>query len=559
MVKIETRDLGMHRNLLLQTIKRQAGTLDKANLEGIMNSIEAGATKVKIELVEDGETAFLSIIDNGQGIDTKENMIKYFETFGTPHDESENVIWKQFRMGRGQMFAFGKNVWRTSTFKMEVDIDNKDLTYKLTEGLEDYKGCQIEIDLYKNPIGRFPYYKMESYKESILRQVAFVDIPVFFNGEQVNNSPKNCQWDFEDDNAYYLFNVGYELKIYNLGVFVMSQPSCDAGMGGIVVSKKQLKVNFARNDIQHDCPIYEHINKIIKENRIKRTRKARRTLDCYQRQAILKDLRNGQQKYKDIKNLGLIQTAQGKYISLETIRKNRQQWCFADIGDNYADKLMEREQALCISDTILHQLNYAGVKNVFFSWLVDEKKEKWDTRETGWDKVAALYCSYKNLSDGISDEYVTFPDKKLTSIERRILKILNSYRCWDGRVISIGYSDRANGWTDGISYICIDRSFLNRLYFGYGEGTNKLMMLLTHEMGHDDKTNCTHYHGPEFYENIVNILNSDNSPTVFNAMFYRNVEKAKIQEKKWTETAKQGKAKERLEKKLGIAASVKKG
>ena len=36
----------MHEKLLVDVIKKQAGTLQKAILEGITNSIEAGATKV---------------------------------------------------------------------------------------------------------------------------------------------------------------------------------------------------------------------------------------------------------------------------------------------------------------------------------------------------------------------------------------------------------------------------------------------------------------------------------------------------------------------------------
>ena len=266
MVKTETRALAMHPKLLMDTIKRQAGTLQKANLEGVMNAIEASSPVVRIELKIDGSNAKLSIGDDGIGIETKQEIEDFFETFGTPHNETENTIWKQFRMGRGQMFAFGKNVWRTATFKMTIDIEKDGLAYELQENLPYFNGCQIDIDLYKNPIG-YSHSSIEAYKESITEQIKFMEGTILFNGEQINTPASECKWDFQDKNAYYLFNIGCDFKIYNLGAFVMKSSPFDIGMMGISVSKKQLKVNFARNDIQHDCVVYNSMKKVIKQNR----------------------------------------------------------------------------------------------------------------------------------------------------------------------------------------------------------------------------------------------------------------------------------------------------
>ena len=43
----------------------------------------------------------------------------------------------------------------------------------------------------------------------------------------------------------------------------MEIPQYKLGCGGEVVSKQQLKVNFARNDIQHDCPIWKVVKKFV--------------------------------------------------------------------------------------------------------------------------------------------------------------------------------------------------------------------------------------------------------------------------------------------------------
>ena len=160
---VETRKLVAHEKLLIDVIKRQAGSLKKAILEGTMNSVEAGATEIDINFMAERSSleqleaknpspALLSIYDDGIGIQTKEELVKHFETFGQPHEANENVIWKQFRMGRGQMFAFGKNNWRTSTFQMMVDVDNMELDYHFEDGHEFVNGCNIDIELYKNPL-----------------------------------------------------------------------------------------------------------------------------------------------------------------------------------------------------------------------------------------------------------------------------------------------------------------------------------------------------------------------------------------------------------------------
>ena len=46
----ESRTFKMHDKLLLDVIRKQAGSIQKAVLEGVMNSIEAGATRVEVSV-----------------------------------------------------------------------------------------------------------------------------------------------------------------------------------------------------------------------------------------------------------------------------------------------------------------------------------------------------------------------------------------------------------------------------------------------------------------------------------------------------------------------------
>lgn len=242
----EKRRFNMHQNLLYDVIMRQAGTLQKAILEGVMNAIDAGATRCDISL----STTKLTIEDDGHGFQSRREIEDFFETFGTPHKEGD-ATYGRFRMGRGQMMAFGVNTWRSRTFEMIVDIKNDGLDYNLMEHQEDQNGTKIIVDLY-NPI--MPSDLERTFSE-IRSYVAWAQIPVFLNGEQISQSPETGKWTHEDENAYYaLSSERNQLAIYNLGVLVSHTYSGRYGMGGTVVSKKQMEVNFARNDVQSTCP-----------------------------------------------------------------------------------------------------------------------------------------------------------------------------------------------------------------------------------------------------------------------------------------------------------------
>lgn len=557
------RALKMHKKLLMDVIKRQAGQLHKSTLEGIMNAIEAGASRVDVTFTpaENDTPAHLRIKDDGKGITTADEIERFFETFGTPHDESEGKIWAQFRMGRGQLFAFGLNSWRTATFQMIVDVEGMGLEYDLKQDLDFAEGCTIDIDLYKNPIGT-NYASLNALKDEIKNQIEFMEIPIFFNGEQLNTPPSECKWDIEDDDAYYTWGIGSDLVVYNLGAYVKKIPATSAGVTGMIVSKKQLKVNFARNDIQADCDVWHNINGVIKKNRKKRVRKASRRLDQYERIALLKDIRDGIQDWFEVRTLKIIPTANDNLASLKDIRDCTQPWSFAPLGNRTADRLMERKQALVLSEDVYNVLGYSGHLNKFWTWLLGDKQWGPSNRKVG--HLEKLYQPMNGingqagLADHLSETYHIFAKSDLTVVERRILKILNHYgdSAWGNRIIAIGQSDVAEAWTDGKSYIVIDRDFLKRCYLPHG--VDRLVAVLIHEMSHDVDTSGTHMHGENFYKRFHDICVRDQgihgrySPLWLIARFYDEFKNAKLNEKVEKAINKEKKAKERRDKKLGI-------
>ena len=77
----ERRSFRMDPALLWSVIKSQAGTLAKALLELVMNSIDAGASQVSITLTG----TRLKVEDDGRGFQSRTEVTSWFETFGTPH------------------------------------------------------------------------------------------------------------------------------------------------------------------------------------------------------------------------------------------------------------------------------------------------------------------------------------------------------------------------------------------------------------------------------------------------------------------------------------------
>ena len=125
--KKQVRKLKLHPHIIFDIIQRQAGSLQKALLEGVMNSIDAGATSCAVTLAKDAFT----VSDDGRGFASQDEINQFFETFGTPHEGNDPDRFGTFRIGRGQMMAFGVVQYDSGPFTMCVDIRGRGVDYLL--------------------------------------------------------------------------------------------------------------------------------------------------------------------------------------------------------------------------------------------------------------------------------------------------------------------------------------------------------------------------------------------------------------------------------------------
>lgn len=526
----ERRKFKAHPKLLVDVIRRQAGTLSKSILELVMNSADSLLSERKLRPdarcdVTIGNTE-VRVVDNGRGFRSRREILEHFEKFGQPHTEEENKTYGTFRMGRGQAFAHGRNVWRSGRFRMVVDVTKDGLDYHLDTDLSPLPGCDVVIDLY-DPLDD---YRRNCTVRDLELWVKYVPVPVYVNGERLSRSVTEPDepWESETDDGYVRVETNGSLgglKLYNRGVFVQEIPPYRFGCGGEVVSKKSLEVNFARNDVLSSCPVWKALQAEINAIVGKKTVTAKH-LTKAMIESILSRAGAGQVP-AEFSKLKLFSDCNGKRYSLDNLARavaqHGDRLSFAKPGNAAADRCLMAGSCLVLDESILVQL---GVPDHKFAALVHKLTGFWRLKEI---KVVP----FSQVAQGFNDSCHLVKEEDLTPEETVWLQLAEFARYTLGwtrgdptnepkdrhlsRHVHVGVSDRYNGWTDGETYIAINRAFLADLNFSV-EGVVKLARLMAHELAHDDRTDITHHHGVEFYERFENMCRENLGRFVANAL-----------------------------------------
>ena len=498
----ETRQFRMHPKLLFDVISRQAGTIGKAMLEGVMNSADAGATSCEITL----NATRLSIKDNGKGFRSRKEIEQWFEQFGTPHEESEGKVYGTFRMGRGQIFAFGVNEWASSSFRMKVDIKGKGLDYDLDCNASQVTGCQIDVLLYKPML---PSELAEAVRE-IEKMAKYVPLTLTVNGKRISIDPASEKWDEITNDAYIRLKETTSLSVYNLGVLVKDFGNWQYGCGGVVVSKNQLTLNFARNEILvAECPVWRRIKKLV-DKRATDKNKRKPILDDGERQRLADQVVAGEIDAKDAKKLKLLTDVSGKHWSMDQITRCRQGGIVSSApkGDLLGDKLMQAGTCFVFAEETLERFGKTLPQLVKF--IASYGGEWWKPKNK----------SFGELTKGMDAKHVVLDQSKLLPREQAFVDLLRSgqdhilfgfradgCQTWQSqnkaldrrRDILVGQSDSALAWTDGSTYVVFARNFLRGLDFDV-HGLVRLFSVCLHEYCHGEADNNSHVHSQEFYQ-----------------------------------------------------------
>lgn len=537
-VVTEQRKFRASNNLIMITIKDQAGTVAKAVLEAVMNSIDAGAKNISVSV----SATNISITDDGRGF-TEEGVKTFFEEFGMEHDLDEEGIstdarFGTFRIGRGQLFAFGSNLWRSNTLSMDVDIQSRGLDYTFTKGLEQQPGCSIEVSLYD----ALSLHEVRSTIDEITRFCRYVEHNLLVNGEAVSVDPKKEKWDVINDDVYIRRKDdsgnrwrGGGLDVYQQGVFVENISSHVYGVSGTVLIRKPIKLNTARNQIIRNKPGWRKIAAILTNDGIQQARKKTR-LTADEARSFVEKLVDGGVKYSDFTETRCLPDTQGKLWSLKEMlvslnsraKKTRimlgsageLRVGFAAKGCQVADRVMQLKRAIVFDEAIIKQLRCDSEKGKVkqmnaaldilrgVSPLVNEAN--FCGRYDRFYGKLSLIDPYE-LLEGKDSDYHLIDVSDWTPREELIVRgfshiVYDMHRAVHGwcnqekRSLRLGLSDLADGWTDGSSYIAINRTFINGMNFGLERDWHKCALLLAHELCHTGPDTESHEHTPQFYE-----------------------------------------------------------
>ncbi|MFJ7794655.1 ATP-binding protein [Pseudomonas sp. NPDC096950] len=527
----EVRQFNVHPGIIKHLIKEQAGTFVKAVVELVMNSIDAGATRVDLIFLENGT---FTVKDNGRGFADRREIEMFFETFGTPHSEGD-ARFGRFRIGRGQIMAYANTVWRSGNYKMDVRLLSEDapLGYSLHETVEEQAGCHIDgvvtdesvlRELHYSGLMKTPWCRPAN--SDFARAIRYLDVPVYVDDEQLNTSPATCKWSFEDDYGYYLFDESSEFIVYNLGVYVASAKRRDFFVGGIFVSKKPIKLNMARNAwLNHGCKVIENLIKVTNREFRKSVAKSANMNDADLGALIYKVARQSEDIKEDEASIlfdkRFILDLSGKRLSPREFLKNR----VFSLYDGESSLIAERAVAEgAIAMLIPRMFHLAGMESSeavaidfmhALAGLFGEFTDGWNIRFVKFETIKA---SYSSITERVADADLTPEQFAALKALRHVAKDI----AWSTkdpakrtRRIFAGKSDCAEAWTNGFDYIEINVKVLQEACWS---GISTLPALVLHEFCHQSASSLDeHEHGIEFYKRFHDVVLSENFASIVRA------------------------------------------
>lgn len=537
-VETVTRRFTIDPNAIRSLIRAQAGSLQKAMLEAVANSIDAGATRIDVSV----SRTQVTLKDDGKGLTKEEDIYTFFENFGFDHAGLERQVGR-FGVGRGQLFCFGINTWRTHTFEMNIDMLTRDLDYDLKKNLKKHKGMSITIDL-NDPLSASDELAIEEEFRELVRYSA---VPVFYNGEPISEDPSSMKWTHETDDAWIQVRKDGALAIYSQGLFVKSIRGYEFGCGGKIITKlgRPLEQNMARNDLlTSSCAVWKR----VKADFLKQSQSLRNEAkkDTY----ITPDMRKSIARQAltptgapDLLKEKLFTLVNNKHTSLDRLLATGFV-SVAPLYDQRGDKLIQNKQAMVLEPATLERFGVdtpGELKKKIIKALDAQEKA---LKEKSWvpgQKIRSYHVAemqrkieksqfFDNLEDVPFDTTIRFetvPFKLLKDDEKVVAHALrqqmraigytvarwkdkeNAGQSWNyqPRILEFYEDDEATeACTDGKRLVYINRKTMmakaNRGVSGFME----LMSLLVHEHLHDNSSQSSHSHNHEFFEDFHNIL-----------------------------------------------------
>ncbi|MGQ5291604.1 ATP-binding protein [Pectobacterium actinidiae] len=504
-------------------IYSQAGSIGKALIELLMNSVDAQASSVLLTVSQEGFTC----TDDGHGFASRDDVVNYFGRFGTPHIEGD-ATYGRFRLGRGQIMAHARTLWRSQSWQMHVDTRLMGYHYDLDDLGEGLSGCQITGEWYE-PLSEA---ELMSAVQEIRDLVRYTPIRVELNGRLITRNPATEKWDAEDEFAWYRVREEGAVSIYNQGVLVRHDPGHMWGVGGLIVSKRAIGLNVSRTEIlRKTCPVWQGIAKRFGElaaalaNQLGHYRKTESRRENAAR-SLMAGSRSLVTLYRDEEVITLLPGK--KHVTLvDFLYKCRRQrpggyeGCFtiARSEDIPRGELLAGADIVVVMHPITLTRFGCYSNDEFIECLaqIHNNLRQYGQNERGMWYVAGAFepavIDFNTLSNAFVERTQLVREKDALDAEtlrawRSLRWCLVQYarRCTGGKGrwanytrggkvfhILLGESTSAEAWTDGESYIAYNIKVVQRLRTDPLRAASYLFSLTEHEIAHEgDSMDCGH-------------------------------------------------------------------
>jgi hypothetical protein len=251
-----------------------------------------------------------------------------------------------------------------------------------------------------------------------------------------------------------------------------------------------MEVNMARNSFIEDDPMTIKLYELMK-NAEKHHLLSVRRFDATLGKKTLQYVQEGKLTVKDFMKKKMIEMADGTLMSLEQLANKKVMF---GGKDKSSDKAIQ-EGYTVINDEFEYLIeSLSSKKDNGFSLTIDSRRPC-DVVKEGYHRE----IDPETLKLGSNEKavYVYYWTVKL------------NYELFrDKRQIIIGESDSSKGWTDGYSYICINKTMFTKTMNKIAR-MNEMFELLVHEYAHEnDDTNET-AHDSNFYKRYHDLITAN--------------------------------------------------
>ena len=484
-------------NLLRQVITDQAGDWKKGILELIQNAYDGlvmkdsitAQTYISIHAKTENGVSTLVVEDNGCGWGKdRDEVIRNMKVFGNSlKKEIENTIGEK-GMGRGQAFAMiydmaknefvGDIVIETQGWKI-FDIKLNDLSFTIEKAKKvgdtpiKWAGTKWTIT---------STYRMFNENEiyDFVQENILLPVTIKLNGNAIPKDVKGKR--FETDKATYIINQGKGgFKLYDRGLYVKFEKL--GGIGGHIITKIPLTLNFARNDVLSSDPDYDEIVRKSYDFVAEYINETNGKFNDEKRVAVKSLMAKDSKFLYQFYNYEVIKTAQGKFISPAQLEGMGKVY-LAEEGNRLADDICQMG-GIVIADGYGELAKRCGVMVENVDSSTDSIVERAKSNR---------YQTYGDFDDAISErmrECIAYIRE--LGIERQLL--FGNHKSWIA-------------WTNGSDSIWFSTNHFKKWAKAKTRAGfyMKSLPTIAHEMAHESDNRETDYHGYGFDERHIEIL-----------------------------------------------------